>query len=104
MVPSILASREYRRHGALIITFDESEGSDTRGCCGNSAGGRIATVVLSPAVTAPGSHSTVEYNHYSLLRTVEDLFGLPCLGHACDATIHGFGTDVWSVRTGSRHD
>ena len=43
--------------GALIITFDESEASDTRGCCDNSAGGRIATVVLSPAVTAPGSHT-----------------------------------------------
>lgn len=103
VVPSILASHEYRHHGALIITFDESEASDTRGCCDNSAGGRIATVVLSPAVTAPGSHTATPYNHYSLLRTIEDLFGLPCLGHACDATTTPFGTDVWSVRTGRTH-
>jgi hypothetical protein len=103
VVPSILASPEYRHHGALIITFDESEGGDTRGCCGNSAGGRIATVVLSPAVTAPGSHTAVAYSHYSVLRTVEDLFGLPCLGHACDPTTAPFGTDVWSVRSRRPH-
>jgi len=101
VVPAILRSEEYRHHGALIITFDESEGGDTRGCCGNSAGGKIATLVLSPAVTNPGSHSTVPYNHYSVLRTEEDLFGLPCLGHACDASVQPFGPDVWSVR--NRH-
>lgn len=98
VVPSILASPEYRHHGALIITFDESEAGDVRGCCANSAGGRIATVVLSPAVTAPGTHTAVEYDHYSVLRTIEDLFGLPCLGHACDPTTAPFGPDVWNVR------
>jgi len=25
------------------------------------------------------------YNHYSLLLSLEDAFGLPCLQHACDA-------------------
>jgi len=24
------------------------------------------------------------YNHYSLLRSLEDAFGLPCLRNACD--------------------
>lgn len=97
-VPQILRSREYRDDGALIVTFDESDGADTRGCCGNSAGGRIATVVLSPAVRHPGGHSTVPYNHYSLLRTVESVFGLRCLGHACDPEIHPFGGEIWGVK------
>jgi len=26
------------------------------------------------------------YDHFSLLRTLEAGFGLPCLNHACDAT------------------
>jgi len=102
-VPPILASREYRHHGALIITFDESEGADTRGCCGNSAGGKIFTTVLSPAVTSPGAHTATPYNHYSVLRTVEDLFGLSCLGHACDDATTPFGTDVWLVRNHRTH-
>ena len=96
-VPTILKSRDFRRHGALIVTFDESEGSDLRGCCGNSSGGKIATVVVSPFVTRPGSHSSTPYNHYSVLRTIENVFGLGCLGHACDASIEPFGRDVWSV-------
>ena len=96
-VPAILASPEYRHHGALVITFDESEGADTRGCCGNAAGGRIFTSVLSPFVTRPGTHSSVAYSHYSVLRSIEDAFGLACLGHACDASTTAFGTDVWTL-------
>jgi hypothetical protein len=56
-------------------------------------GGRTGAVVLSPFVT-PGSINDTPYNHYSLLRTVEDLFGLPPLGYAQDA--HGFGSDVFT--------
>jgi hypothetical protein len=102
-VPTILRSRDFRDHGALIVTFDESEGSDRRGCCGNSSGGKIATVVVSPFVSRPGSHSTVPYNHYSVLRTVEDVFGLACLGHACDPSIHPFGRDVWAIKAKHPH-
>jgi hypothetical protein len=27
------------------------------------------------------------YNHYSLLLSLEKAFGLPCLAHACDASL-----------------
>jgi hypothetical protein len=97
-VPTILHAPQFRHHGALVVTFDESEGSDRRGCCGNSSGGKISTIVVSPFVTRPGSHTSAPYNHYSLLRTVEDVFHLPCLGHACDASIQPFGRDVWTLR------
>src|SRR6185437_11828067 len=33
-----------------------------------------------------GSQSTQPYDHFSLLRTLEAGFGLPCLNHACDST------------------
>ena len=102
-VPQILASHDYRHSGALIITFDESEGADTRGCCGNASGGKIFTTVLSRAVTHPGSHTSVPYNHYSVLRTIEDAFGLDCLGRACDAGSRPLGTDVWLVKNHHRH-
>jgi hypothetical protein len=104
-VPRILASPAYQRDGLLVVTFDESE-SSAASCCGegpapNAAlpgvyglgGGRTGAVVLSPFVT-PGSINDTPYNHYSLLRTVEDLFGLPPLGYAQDA--HGFGSDVFT--------
>jgi hypothetical protein len=44
-------------------------------------GGRIGAVLLSPLIR-PGTVSTVAYNHYSLLRSIEDIFGLPHLGDA----------------------
>jgi phosphatidylinositol-3-phosphatase len=31
--------------------------------------------------------SNVRYNHFSLLKTVEAGFKLPCLNHACDSTV-----------------
>lgn len=36
------------------------------------------------------------YNHYSLLRTIEDLFGLPHLGYAGQPGLKAFGSDVFT--------
>ena len=102
-VPQILTSRAFRDGGALIVTFDESEGIDTRGCCGNATGGKIFTTIVSPLVTNPGGHSAVPYSHYSVLRTIEDAFGLACLGRACDSTSQAFGTDVWTLNRHHAH-
>jgi hypothetical protein len=90
-VPAILASSAYKDAGMLVITFDESKTSDTRGCCGTARGGRIFTLVLSPFVPHPGASDPFRYNHFGLLRTIEDGFGLPCLGKACAASTHPFG-------------
>ena len=37
------------------------------------------------------------YNHYSLLRTVEAIFGLPPLGYAAAPDLRVFGADVFSA-------
>ena len=44
-------------------------------------GGRVGALVISRFVR-PGTSSTTSYNHYSLLASLEDLFGLPRLGDA----------------------
>lgn len=106
-VPRILASPAFRQDGLLIITFDE--GTDALACCderglpGGPApgqfgpgGGRIGAVLLSPFI-APGTMSTTPHNHYSLLRTVEDFFGLAHLGYAGAPRLQTFGTDIFTA-------
>jgi len=98
-IPTIERSPAFKKDGLLIITFDEAEDegaphpdfsatADERpgpnvlkpGRKG-PGGGSVGTVVLSPFVK-PGSSNDTDYNHYSLLRSIEDLFGLDHLGFA----------------------
>jgi hypothetical protein len=83
-VPPILASPAFQRNGVLFLTWDE--GTTNAGCCGlASGGGRVATLVISP-LSRPGYQSRVPYDHYSLLRTIEDGWGLGELGASNPAT------------------
>jgi len=79
VVPRILASAAFRSDGVLFITWDE--GSSSASCCGDAWGGHVATLVISPKSIA-GARSSIAENHYSLLRTIEDGFGLVHLGAA----------------------
>jgi hypothetical protein len=65
----------------LVVTFDE----DNR-----LAGNRIATV-FSGAHVKPGDYGT-QYNHYNLLRTIEDMYGTTHAGNAASAAPI---TEVW---------
>jgi hypothetical protein len=58
-------------------------------------GGRVGAVALSPFIK-PGTTSAAGYNHYSLLKTIERIFGLPLLGDAAQPQVHSFGRDVFS--------
>jgi phosphatidylinositol-3-phosphatase len=117
-VPRILESPAFRADGLLIVTFDEAAGSGRDGssaCCGEQGlpgaryapgisgpgGGRIGAVVLSPFVK-PGGVSRVPYNHYSLLKTVEAIFGLPPLGYAAAPGLAAFGPDVFTAAAPAR--
>jgi phosphatidylinositol-3-phosphatase len=44
----------------------------------------------------------VGYNHYSMLRTVEDIFRLPYLGYAGQPALAAFGGDVFTQRNPRR--
>ncbi len=59
--------------GFLVVTFDE--GKSDRGCCGGPGGGRVATIVAGPKVRS-GARLRRPYDHYSLLATIEEVFGL----------------------------
>lgn len=62
-------------------------------------GGRIGAVMLSPFIK-PGTISQVPYNHYALLRSVEDMFGLAHLGFAGQAGLKAFGSDIFTQPNG----
>ena len=91
-VSEIMASRTWKEgNNAIVITWDEDDYSDQgqtgTGCCGaDPGGGHVVTIVITNH--GPG-HTTdnTAYNHYSLLRTMEQAFGLPCLAHACDSVV-----------------
>jgi hypothetical protein len=59
-------------------------------------GGRTGTVLISGWVE-PGSTNDSPYNHRSLLRSVEDLFGLAHLGYAGQGGLRPFGSDVYNA-------
>jgi acid phosphatase len=67
------------RRTALFVVFDEGRWIDTRG-----GGGRVAAIVAGPLVR-PHSVSTAPLDHYSLLRTLEDSWGLRALGRSASA-------------------
>ena len=73
-VPKIQASPAYGATSRIIITWDE--GSDPPLNPGNPLLVALGAGV-TPRVVRSGS-----YNHYSLLRSLEDGFGLPRLRHA----------------------
>jgi phospholipase C len=112
-IPKILASPAYLRDGMLVVTFDEAElqgsDSDASSCCGEGpgpnsplpgitglGGGRVGALVLS-RWTRPGRVNATSYNHYSLLRSIEDLFALEHLGYADQAGVRSFGADVFDA-------
>jgi hypothetical protein len=75
-VTEILRSSQYRAgRTALFITYDEDD---------SHAANHILTVVVAPHVPA-GSRSATRFNHYSLLRTTEEMLGLGTLGAAARA-------------------
>jgi acid phosphatase len=85
-VPQILASPAWQQNGVLFITYDESASRDSSGCCQGAVGGHVMTLVLSP-LGKPAYQATTAYDHYSLLRTIEDAWGMPRLnGAACACT------------------
>lgn len=70
----------FDNNSLLVFTFDE----------GNAANNRIATILVGPMV-APGLYDE-RINHYSVLRTIEDMYGLPYAGESANVDPI---VDVW---------
>ena len=84
IVTAIKASRVWaERRSAIVVLWDENDYS-------THTSNQVVTIVdtnYGPRRVA----STRYYNHYSLTKTLDAAFGLPCLNHACDN-----GVDVMS--------
>jgi hypothetical protein len=77
---AIKASRVWQEsRSAIVILWDENDYSTT-----------TPNQVVLIAETNYGPHhirSSKFYNHYSLTKTLDSAFRLPCLNHACDAGV-----------------
>lgn len=80
----LLRDPRFTRGLLLVVTFDEASKQDSNN--------HIYTSLWGAGVR-PGSHSDAHYDHYSLLRTIEDRLGLGTLGKN-DATATPI-TGVW---------
>ena len=94
LVESIHASPVWKRgRNAIVLVWDE-----------NSSGvepNRVVMVV-DTSYGAHGLRSHRPYSHFSLLKSMEQAFGLQCLNHACDAGVNSM-TDLFA-ETGNQHD
>jgi hypothetical protein len=114
VVPQIMRSSAYKRGGLIVITVDEAPSSgefaDSSSCCGQPrfpnlpaqvnggsrhGGGAVGALLLSPFVKGATTNQE-PYNHFSLLRTIEDLFGLSHLGYAASASVSSFEPSLFS--------
>ena len=104
-IPRIQASPAYQHNGAIVINFDE--GDDATACCGETqspdtlnnggttmgmGGGRVGAVLLTPCAIG-GSVDARPLDHYGLLRSIEDNFGVARLANAAtgDLTVLSLG-------------
>ncbi len=89
LVTGIHASRAWQ-HGrnAIVLVWDENDFANAP---------NHVVMLVETSYAKNGNVDPTPYDHFSLLRTLETGFGLPCLNHACDSTslvmspMFGFG-------------
>ncbi|MGH9819165.1 MAG: alkaline phosphatase family protein, partial [Pyrinomonadaceae bacterium] len=77
-MPSITGSPDWAET-LVVVTFDEGDSAD-----GTGGGGHIYTAAAAPWLN--NKTITTTYDHFSLLRTTEDILALPHLGGAITAS------------------
>ncbi len=122
VVPEIEASAAYKTGGLIAITFAQAPQSvpspDASACCGtpeypnlpppaatpastgpvkaSGGGGRVGMLLLSPFVE-PGSVNETYYNHFSMLLSIEEFFGLPAIGYAASGGVLPFEAAMFNL-------
>lgn len=123
VVPEIEESAAYKDGGLIAITFAEAPQSgphaDPSACCGTPAypnlppapaptasngpvkpsggGGRVGLLLISPFVKPGSVNETGYYDHFSLLLSIEELFGLKPLGYAANPALSAFDATVFNA-------
>jgi hypothetical protein len=125
VVPEIQASPAYKEGGLIAITSSQApqagEKLDSSACCATpvypnlppepesapgaggikpaGGGGKVGLLLISPFVEAGSVNETAVYNHFSLLLTIEELFGLEKLGYANEPALLPFDETVFDAGT-----
>lgn len=118
VVPEIEESQAYKAGGLIAITFAQAPQSgpdaDQSACCGapeypnlppsspspaatgavkaTGGGGRVGMLLLSPFVEAGTINEESYFDHFSLLLSIEEAFGLPPIGYAASPTLTPFAS------------
>jgi hypothetical protein len=124
VVPEIEKSSAYAAGGLIAITFAQAPQAgpkaDPSSCCAtpeypnlkdpnapppepasgpikpSGGGGRVGMLLISPFVLPGSTNETGYFNHYSALRSVEELFGLPAIGYAAEPAVIPFDETVYN--------
>ncbi len=127
VVPEITGSLAYKEGGLLAITFDGAPQSgpsaDPSSCCAtptypnlpppspqareeapaagglkkSGGGGRVGLLLISPFVKPGSVDEGSYYNHFSLLLSIEEAFGLKPLGYAATPGLLAFDSTVFNA-------
>jgi phosphatidylinositol-3-phosphatase len=123
VVPEIEASVAYKKSGLIAITFAQAPQNgpspDASACCATpeypnlppaaaapagtgpvketGGGGRVGMLLLSPFVEPGSVNETGYYNHYSMLLSIEELFGLTPIGYAANPALSAFDGTVFNL-------
>jgi len=124
VVPQIEASMAYKKSGLIAITFSQAPptgpSADSSACCAtpeypnlppsttspqsttsgpvkpSGGGGRVGLLLISPFIEAGSGNEAGYYNHFSLLLSIEELFGLPPIGYAANPALIGFDSSIYN--------
>jgi hypothetical protein len=125
VVPEIEASDAYKVGGLIAITSAQAPqtgpAADPSACCAtpeypglktapnatpappdahgvkpSGGGGRVGMLLISPYVLPGSVDKTGYFNHFSFLRSIEELFGLAALGYAAEPAVVPFDETVYN--------
>jgi hypothetical protein len=95
IVTSIKASPAWQRgNNAIVVVWDENDYTATP---------NQVVLIVDTNHGSQGIKSSQPYNHFSLLKTLEAGFNLPCLNHACDSGINVM-SDLFQKDNDQDHD
>lgn len=123
VIPEITSSAAYKENGLIAITSAQARQTgatpDASSCCisphypnlppapeteaetglvkATGGGGKVGLLLISPFVKPGSVNETVTYNHFSLLLTIEELFGFEKLGYAAEPALLPFDETVFNA-------
>jgi hypothetical protein len=87
VIPKIEATQDWQNGGVIFVIWDESDSG--------SLDQTMPGLVISPLVKS-GYISYTPYDHYSTLRTIEDLLGLPYMRQESSPSVRDM-MDIWNT-------